>query len=98
MSNSVMPMRIVTTRTNHSEPEAAIALKDQDGLRSSLAMGIQQGHAEFFSHLLALGTLTQTSQQRIHLREGDKTSAIGVGDQDQTIKPLDFMKQLFDPG
>ena len=82
--NGVMAMRIVAAGTNHSEPETAIPLKDQDGLCASLAMAIQQGHAELFSHHLSLGALAQATQQRIHLREGDKTGAIRVGDQDQT--------------
>ena len=39
--NGVMAMRIVAAGTNHSEPKAAIPLKDQDGLCASLAMAIQ---------------------------------------------------------
>ena len=61
-------------------------------------MAIQQGHAELFSHLRSLGALTQATQQRIHLREGDETGAVGVGDQDQAIQPLHFLKQLFNAG
>ena len=45
-----------------------------------------------------LGALAQATQQRIHLREGNETGAVGVGDQDQTIQPLHFLKQLFDAG
>ena len=96
--NGVMAMRIVAAGTNHSEPETAIPLKDQDGLCTSLAMAIQQGHAQLFSDLRALGALAQATQQRIHLREGDETGAVGVGDQDQAIQPLHFLKQLFNAG
>ncbi len=96
--NGVMAMRIVAAGTNHSEPETAIPLKDQNGLCASLAMAIQQGHAELFSHLRPLGALAQATQQRIHLREGNETGAVGVGDQDQTIQPLHFLKQLFNAG
>ena len=96
--NGVMAMRIVAAGTNHSEPETAIPLKDQNGLCASLAMAIQQGHAELFSHLRSLGALAQATQQRIHLREGNEAGAFGVGDQNQTIQPLHFLKQLFDAG
>ena len=81
--DGVMAMRIVAAGTNHSEPESAIPLKDQDGLCTPLAMAIQQGHAELFSHLRSFGALAQATQQWIHLREGDETGAVGVGDQDQ---------------
>ena len=96
--DGVMAMRIVAAGTNHSEPETAIPLKDQDGLCTPLAMAIQQGHAELFSDLWPLGALAQATQKWIHLREGDETGAVGVGDQDQTIQPLHFLKQLFDAG
>ena len=82
--DGVMAMRIVAAGTDHSEPETAIPLKDQDGLCTPLAMAIKQGHAELFSHLRTLGALAQATQQRIHLREGNETGAVGVGDQDQT--------------
>ena len=96
--DGVMAMRIVAAGTNHSEPETAIPLKDQDGLCTALAMAIQQGHAQLFSDLRALGALAQATQQWIHLREGDETGAVGVGDQDQAIQPLHFLKQLFNAG
>ena len=96
--DGVMTMRIVAAGANHSEPEAAIPLKHQDGLRPSLAVGIQQGHTKFFRHLRPLGALPQATQQRIHLRKGDETGSVGISDQDQTIKPLHFLKQLFDTG
>ena len=86
--DGVMAMRIVAAGTNHSEPETAIPLKDQDGLCTALAMAIQQGHAQLFSDLRALGALAQATQQWIHLRERDETGAVGVGDQDQAIQPL----------
>ena len=98
VGDGVMLMRIVAAGTNHSEPKTAIPLKHQNGLCSSLAVAIEQGHAKFFGHLRALWAMSQATQQRIHLREGDKTGAIGVGDQDQTIQPLHFLKQLFDAG
>jgi hypothetical protein len=96
--DGVMAMRIVAAGTNHSEPKTAIPLKDQDGLCTALAMAIQQGHAQLFSDLRALGALAQATQQWIHLREGDETGAVGVGDQDQAIQPLHFLKQLFNAG
>ena len=96
--DGVMAMRIVAAGTNHSEPETAIPLKNQDGLCTALAMAIQQGHAQLFSDLRALGALAQATQQWIHLREGDETGAVGVGDQDQAIQPLHFLKQLFNAG
>ena len=95
MRDGVMVMRVVAAGTNHSEPETAIPLKDQDRLCTPLAMAIQQGHAELFSDLWALGALAQATQQWIHLREGNETGAIGLGDQDQAIQPLHFLKQLF---
>ena len=98
MRDGVMAIRIVAAGTNHSEPETAIPLKDQDRLCTSLPMTLQQGHAELFSHLRPLGALAQATQQGIHLREGNETGAVGVGDQDQTIQPLHFLKQLFDAG
>ena len=94
----MMAMRIVAAGTNHSQPKTAISLKHQNGLCSSLAMAIEQGHAELFSHLGPLGALAQATQQRIHLREGNETGTVGVGDQDQTIQPLHFLKQLFNAG
>ena len=96
--DGVMAMWIVAAGTNHSEPETAIPLKDQDGLCTPLAMAIQQGHAELFSDLWPLWALAQATQQWIHLRERDETGSVGVGDQDQTIQPLHFLKQLFDAG
>ena len=55
--DGVMAMRVVAARTNHSKPETAIPLKDQDRLCTPLAMAIQQGHTELFSDLRALGAL-----------------------------------------
>jgi hypothetical protein len=60
--DGVMAMRIVAAGTDHSEPETAIPLKDQHGLCTSLAVAIQQGHAELFSHLRPLGALAQATQ------------------------------------
>ena len=47
---------------------------------------------------MPLGALAQATQQWIHLRKGDETGAVGVGDQDQAIQPLHFLKQLFNTG
>ena len=98
MRDGMVAMGVVAAGANHSKPEAAIALKYQNRLRPTFAMGIQKGHAELFGHLRSFGTLTQSPQQRIHLREGDETGAVGIRDQNQTIKPLHFLKQLFDAG
>ena len=71
-------MRIITAGTNHSEPETAIPVKNQDW-HCTFAMAIKQGHAELspscplaFSADDAAGDL---------LAEGDETGAVGVGDQ-----------------
>ena len=98
MRNGVMAMGIATARANHSQPETAVPLKHQNGLGSTLAVAIEQRHAKFFSHFRALGALAQATQQRIHLREGDKAGPVGISDQDQPIQPLHLLKQLFDAG
>ncbi len=67
VSDGVMTMRIAAAGTNHSQPETAIPLKDQNGLSPSLAMAIKQGHAELFSHFRPLRALPQATQQRIDL-------------------------------
>ena len=66
-------MGIAAVRPDQPEPETAIPLEHQHRLGSALAMGFQQGHAEFFGHLMALGTRTQAPEQGIHLGERDKT-------------------------
>ena len=61
-------------------------------------MGLQQRHAEFLSHVVAPRFTPQAAEQWINLRERNEAGPLGIGDQDQAIQPLHFLKQVLDRG
>ena len=98
MINGVLAMTLHWAQPDNPQPETAIVLTDQHGLRCSFAMGVQQRHTKLFSHLSSLGSLAQTSQQRVDLRKRNKTGSLGVGHQDQAIEPLHVLQQILNVG
>ena len=98
MINGVLAMRLHWAQPDNPQPETAIVLTDQHGLRCSFAVGVQQRHTKLFSHLSSLGSLPQTSQQRVDLRKRNKTGSLGVGNQDQAIEPLHVLQQILNVG
>ena len=83
---------------HHSQPKTAVALEHQNRLGTTLAMGLEQRHAELLSHVVSPWFVAQAAQQWIDLRKRNETGALGIGDQDQTIQPLHFLKQVLDRG
>jgi hypothetical protein len=59
MINGVLAMTLHWAQPDNPQPETAIVLTNQHGLRCSFAVGIQQRHTKFFSHLRSLGALAQ---------------------------------------
>jgi hypothetical protein len=98
MINGVLAMTLHWAQPDNPQPETAIVLTDQHGLRCSFAVGVQQRHTKLFSHLSSLGSLAQTSQQRVDLRKRNKTGSLGVGHQDQAIEPLHVLQQILNVG
>ena len=94
MGDGVVTVGVTAARPHRSQPEAAIRLKHQHRLAGSLAVGFQQGHAEFFSHLGPPRTRSQATQHRIHLRKGHERGFLRVSDQDHPVEPLDFVEQI----
>jgi len=98
MINGVLAMTLHWAQPDNPQPETAIVLTDQHGLRCSFAVGLQQRHTKLFSHLSSLGSLAQTSQQGVDLRKRNKTGSLGVGHQDQAIEPLHVLQQILNVG
>ena len=94
----MVAMTLHWAKTDHPQPETAIPLTHQYGLRCSFAVGVQQRLTELFGHLSPLGALAQASQQRVDLRKRNKTGSLGIGHQDQPIEPLHVLQQILNVG
>jgi len=88
MLDGMSAMGVIQGGSHQPQPETSIALAHKHRLRSSLAVGLEQGHTELFRNLMASRFSTQSTQKRIHLSKGHEGGPLGVCNQDQPIQPL----------